>query len=164
MRYFISPSDHALNMALDAWKWVGLGERKPILVTAFADIFLTSSEGISFLDTIDGKVKPVCSSREELEQILETGDGKKRYLLSDFVDRAIDEGQILGERQCYDFMVHPSVGGAFSYENVECCDFSIALGLRGQLHERCRHLAPGTRISEVIFEKADATKPWWKFF
>ena len=168
MRYLISPPDRALDMALDAWKWLEIGVgpegRTPILVTAFADVFFMSDEGISFLDTLDGKIKPVCGTKEELQQILETGEAQERYLLSPFVDRAIAEGQILEGQQCYDFKVHPSVGGAFSYENVERCDFSVALHLRGQLHERCRHLAPGTKISEVTVEKASERKPWWKFF
>ena len=164
MSYFISPPDRYLDTALDAWKWAGLGGRTPILVTAFADVFFTSDEGIAFLDTLDGKIKPVCGTQEELQQILEKREARERYLLSSFVDQAIAEGQILSGSLCYDFKIHPSVGGALSYENVELCDIAIALDLRGQLHERCRHLAPGTRISEIIVETASERKPWWKFF
>lgn len=157
--YFISPTSETLKNALDSWQWIELGDRVPILVTAFADVFFSAPDGIWFLDTLEGKLKHVFQSRDELEAELLTEEGKDLFLFSPFVDRAILEGNPLDEGQCYDFLLNPVVGGAIDYENVGKMNFLVALDIRGQLHDKVRHLTPGTRISKFVLEEEDSSKP-----
>lgn len=89
MSYFITPSGAAVKDALESWQWIDFESRKPILVTAFADVFFSGHDGIWFLDTPEGVLKFVCQSREELEAIFSTQEGQDTYLLSPFFDRAI---------------------------------------------------------------------------
>lgn len=164
MSYYISPSSSVLELALDSWQWLDLRNKKPILVTAFADIFLSASDGIWFLDTIEGNLKRVFDTREQLDQALATEEGQDKYLLSPFIDRAVRDGKSLSESQCYDFKLHPIVGGEVAYENIERMDFMVALNIRGQLHEQVQHMPPGTKISGVILADDKPSKPWWKFW
>jgi hypothetical protein len=164
MSYFISPSSETLTNALDSWQWIELAERIPILVTAFADVFFSAHDGIWFLDTLEGKLKYVFPSHAALEAELSTEGGQDLYLFSAFVDRAIRDGNSLEENQCYDFRIHPIVGGAIEYDNVERLDFSVALDIRGQLHDQVRHLPAGTKISKVIMDEERIQKPWWKLW
>jgi hypothetical protein len=160
--YFITPPAKVVADALEAWGWIGIADRRPILITAFADVFFDSSDGVWFLDTLEGKLKRVCGTRVELESILATEEGKDLYLLSGFIDRAVRESMLLKEEECYDFRVHPVVGGAIDYSNVTTISFLVALHLRGQLHDQVRHLKPGTKISKFTFAENPTSKPWWK--
>jgi len=162
MSYFIQPSSEQLKRALDSWQWLPLKGKQPALVTAFADVFLLGTDGVWFLDTLEGKLKKEFETREQLEAELRTPEGQDLYLMSPFVDRALREGASLAENQCFDFKVHPVVGGAISYANIERRDFTVALNLRGQLHDQVRHLRPGTKISGFALSDEKQQRPWWR--
>ena len=161
--HFISPSEDQLTSALEAWTWIGLDGKAPILVTAFADVFFSSLDGIWFLDTIEGTLQRVCDSRDELQSRLASTDFQDHYLLGGFVERAVREGSVLGPTQCYDFILHPRVGGPIDYSNIERRDFLVALHIRGQIHEQARNLPDGARISKFVHDETPPKKhPWWK--
>ena len=162
--YFITPPAKVVTDALEAWEWIGLAGKRPILITAFADVFLESEDGVWFLDTLEGKLKMVCPTRGDLDGLLATEEGKDLYLLSGFIDRAVDESRVLKEGECYDFKVHPVVGGAIDFSNVTTIDFLVGLHLRGQLHDQVRHMKPGTKISKFVLAEDSKPKPWWKLW
>jgi len=162
MTHSIEPRREDIRRALEDWQWIGIGDREPILVTAFADIFFSSADGIWFLDTLEGTFERTHDSREQLERALSAEEGRDHYLFGGFVDRAVESGLRLRPAECYDFKLHPKVGGAIEYENVEVRDFVVALSIRGQIHGQLRDLPDGTRISKFEIAGAPAPKPWWK--
>lgn len=162
--YFLRPTAGRLHSALEAWRWIGLEDKKPILVTVFADVFLRSPEGIWFLDTVEGTLKFVCPTRRHLDQLLEAKQWQQMYLLSHLVDRAIGEGNKLGEGQCYNFAQHPVAGGTMEYENVERINFVVALHIKGQMHDKVRKMSPGDAIPTCEFGGNAAARPWWKLW
>ena len=163
-RYFIEPSAGKLRSALASWHWLELGERKPILVTAFADVFLRSPDAIWFLNTATGELEPVCRRRRELDKLLATPEGRLRYLMADLVDQALQGGNRLDDGQSYDFKVHPALGGAVEYANVERRNFVVALHLRGQLHEQMHPGAPGGPMTPPAGADPPAKPVWWRMW
>ena len=163
-RYFIEPSAGKLRSALASWHWLGLGERKPILVTACADVFLRSPDAIWFLNTATGALEPVCRRRRELDKLLATPEGRLRYLMADLVDQALQDGNRLDDGQSYDFKLHLVLGGAVEYANVERRNFVVALHLRGQLHEQVRTDAPGGQMAPPGAEDPPAKPVWWRMW
>lgn len=162
-RYFIEPTAGKLRSALAFWRWLDLDERKPILVTAFADVFLRSSDAIWFLNAVTGALEPVCRRRRELDKLLSTPEGRRRYLMADLVDMAQREGQRLEAGQSYDFKLHPVLGGALAYANVERRHFVVALHLRGQLHAQARCGADSGGPAPV-WKEAPSKRFWWKLW
>lgn len=160
--YFLRPTAGRLRSALDAWQWIGLDDKKPILVTAFADVFFRGADGIWFLDTIEGQLKFVCSTRRHLDQLLTEKQWQQMYLLSHHVDRALSEGNKLGEGQCYNFARHPVAGGTMEYENVERINFVVALHIKGQMHDKLRQAAPDAGEPVAADDAGPAARPWWK--
>lgn len=163
MSYFISPSRESIDRALDAWQWLGL-KGDPIVVTAFADVFFLTPDGVWFLDTLEGSFKKSHNSRNELDVALATTEGQDHFLFSRFIDRAEKEGLMPKSGQCLDFTLHPKIGGAIDYSNLELRDFVVALHIRGQLHEQVGNLPDGTKISKFVFSKEAEKKPWWKLW
>lgn len=164
MSYYIEPPQEDIRRALEDWQWIGIGKKQPILVTAFADIFFSSEDGIWFLDTLEGSLKRTHNNRTELECTLSAEDGQDHYLFGGFVDRAVEDGVLPGPADCYDFKLHPKIGGLIDYGNVEVRNFVVALSIRGQLHEQLRELPDGARISKVEISEVPALKPWWKLW
>jgi hypothetical protein len=150
--YIINPTPEEISEGLEAWSWLPIDEKLPIAVTAFGDMFLESSEGIWFLDTLEGSFNKIASSGPELEAILKTQEGQRHFLLIGLVDRALEEGMTLDEGQCYDFKTNPILGGPIEYENMEIRDFVVSLYVSGKIHEQIKDLPPGTKIKDIEIE------------
>ena len=163
--YFINLPESVITDALDDWSWLPIDGKKPIRVTAFGDVFLIAEDGISFLDTLEGKIEWVCTTDKELEDILSQDSGRDQYLMGGLVDRAISEGLILNDGECYDFVVSPVLGGEVSFENMQKLDFSVATSLSGQIHRQVKDLPEGTKISGIAADGIfPQSKPWWKIW
>lgn len=153
------PTDR-VQLALEAWSWLGVGDKEPILISAFGDVFLRDAAGIWFLDTVQGKLDRVCDTEAELQNLLESSENASHYLLTWLVAAAEASGLMLGPGQCYDFKVPPILGGKVELENIQLLDFMVSLDIAGQIHQQTQNMKPGTRVSKVAI--ADAKKPWWK--
>ena len=143
---------------------MALGERKPILVTAFADVFLRSGQAIWFLNTVEGRLEPVCERRRDLDKLLATPEGRLRYLRADLVDLALQEGSKLEKGQSYDFKLHPAQGGSLGYANIERRNFVVALHLRGELHQQLQSGAADGANASAVWEEPAAKSRWWRMW
>lgn len=151
--FVVTPSHETIARALESWQWLPIQHREPILVTAFGNIFFAGTDGVWFLDTLDGTLQRVCSTRVELEQLLATKEGEDRYFLAGFVERACREGMTLRDGECYDFTIAPVVGGKLEYANIQRRDFVVAVHIAGQLHEQVRHFPAGTKITGFVLNE-----------
>lgn len=163
--YFIDIPESVIFDALEDWSWLPIAGKNPIRVTSFGDVFLSDENGIWFLDTLEGKIEAVCSSIEELDEILSQESAQDQYLLGGLVDRAMSEGLTLSEGECYDFIVSPILGGEVLFENMQKLDFSVAASLSGQIHQQVKDLPEGTKISGISADgDTPVAKPWWKIW
>jgi len=164
-KYFIQPAPGVIERALESWAWVGIGNKRPLSVTAFGDVFFEAPDGVWFLDgSLEGKLSRVCSTPEELKKALGTEESQDHFLLGGFIERALSEGLRLGPNECYDFKIHPRVGGKIAFENIEKRGFVVTLHIRGQLHDQVRHLKPGTKISKFVVVGGKKPAPWRKLW
>jgi len=122
----ITPSREAIQRALESWQWLPIQSREPVLVTAFGDIFFCS-QGRSLVSRhFRGHLSESLLHAFRVGGVTCTTEGEDRYCLAGFVERACREGMALRDGQCYDFTLHPVVGGKLEYANVS------AEGLRGR--------------------------------
>jgi len=150
--FFIQPDINEVHNSLEAWDWLDLGDKQPFAVTAFGDVFLRDSDGIWFLDTIEGSVKRVAADQEELEKLLNTEEGHSHYLAADLVTQAHEDEFLIEGSECYTFEVPPVLGGKLDLDNVVVMEFATALSIAGQVHLKVKDMPPGTEISEFEIE------------
>lgn len=149
--FLIKPTNEEILQGLESWSWLPVNDKQPIAVTAFGDVFFDSDDGVWFLDTLEGSLTLATKSKDELQKLLNTEEGQDHYLMSGFILRTHNEGMTLGPGQCYEFKVHPIIGGEIEFDNIEIQDFVVSLNLCGQLHEQIKDLPSGTKINEFKF-------------
>ena len=149
-RLSIRPTTDDMVDALDSWRWLGIDKFRPLLVTAFGDIFFDTPSGIQFLNTIDGSLKYAAEDMlNGLYWLLSSSDGREKWLLEILVRGAQARGQILAAGQCYDFKIPPALGGAMDVGNVHMTNFAVKMNIAGQMHRQAKALPPETRIRQV---------------
>ena len=144
----------ALAGALRDWAWLpDLAGKVPLVLSAFGDVFLTSDDGIWFLDTIEGTVTREWDHAADLQDALNSLQGQDRYLLLGLVEAAADAGIEPGPSEVLWFKRAPILGGEFAVENLQVGDLQVVLSLGAQLHRQLTQLPPGTPISEFTFDQ-----------
>ena len=108
---------------------------------------MQASDGVWFLDSMQGSLSLPWESVESLETDLLSPEAQDRYLLAGLASAADRAGKVLGRDQIYDIVPPPVLGGRIDVEHVIVADFVVTLNIAGQLHEQIRNLPPGTKIS-----------------
>lgn len=135
--------------ALESWAWIGLPHSKPVMVSAFGDLFFKAGEGILMLDTLEGTLRRVAADFSELGRRLEDDDSRDELLSDVWVQAAARRGLVLERGECLDWSVPPALGGAMSADAITKMSFVVKVNLAGQLHGQIKALPPGTKINRV---------------
>jgi hypothetical protein len=155
MSFFIDPAISDIERGLSTWHWIDIGDKQPLRVTAFGDVFFLDSENhVWFLDRMEGNLEHAFSSIDEMNGILESEEGQESFLLAAFILRAEREGMFLNEGECYEWKVPPVLGAGVEFQNICKMNFVTALNVSGQLHKYLRDLPPDAAISKVTVDGA----------
>ena len=116
--------------------------------------FFESDNGVYFLDSLDGSLNKVSSSKEELQEILNTQEGQDHYLMGELALLAQENGLIISEGKCLDFKISPILGGPMTIDNIEVMSFGLSLDIAGQILKQVKDLPVGTKIDKVTLDGA----------
>ena len=87
--------------ALESWRWLVPDRVRPLVMTAFGDLFLTKDDGtVLFLDTISGSCSPVAESVAEWEEKIRFAETLDEWFMPGFVEALRDAGQYLSQGEC----------------------------------------------------------------
>jgi hypothetical protein len=139
-------------VATRSWQWLDLGGKTPLFASLFGDVFFRGSDGLWWLDTLEGSLTRPWTTAAQLQAELNTPEGRDRYLLAGLAETVAATGLVPGEGQVYDFTISPVLGGAMEPANIGVIDFVVGVNIAGQLHEQVRGLAPGTVIAAVTID------------
>jgi hypothetical protein len=151
---------------LSDWRWLVNGQFTPVVMNVFGDLFLSdNSGGVYFLDLMCGEFKQVATSKEEFESLCENKDQRQSWFVGYL---AMELRKIYGQLevgQCYGCKIPLSLGGQLEPSNFERTDIEVHFSVLGQLHQKTKHLPPGTKINSVKIEPASnekQKKSWWQ--
>lgn len=113
----------------------------------FGDVFLQGTDGVWFLDTLEGTLTMRWPDAAALQADLNTAEGQDRYLLGGLAVAAQRQGIVPGPAQILTFSILPALGGQISADNVEAMDYAVASSICGQISQQLKNLPPGTKIS-----------------
>ncbi len=138
--------------ALEAWSWLEVSGKQPVLTTLFGDVVFRADDGFWFLDTLEGTLEHRWASPDEVRAALTSEQGQDEILLAGLAYAARDRGLVAGDDEVYDFAVPPVLGGAFDVSNLTVMEFVVSLHVSGQLARQVRDLPPGSKISGVAVD------------
>jgi hypothetical protein len=122
--------------ALQDWAWLELDRMTPLCTSPFGDVFFFASDGIWWLDQLEGTLTREFESRDEMVGVLATPDGADRYLLAALAEGALRMGLRPGPEEILGFDVSPLFGAPFTTENVRVFSFVAYSGINAQLHRQ----------------------------
>lgn len=122
------------NDLLSEWRWVVSNELRPFQLSKFGNWFFQSADGsVHLLDLIEGELKQIAVSMQEFDRLKDLEDNRAEWYLDGFVFRCHAEGLELGPGECFGWRLHPMMGGAFEFENIQKFSLRIYQCLVGQL-------------------------------
>ncbi len=140
--------------ALEAWRWLVPQRVRPLVVTAFGDLFLVEDSGaVMFLDTIGGKCESVASSTRQLKQKIQEPDLLDEWFMPGFLDELRQTGVMLSPGECYSALHSVALGGSFTVENWQPTHWRVHFAFSGHLHDQIKDLPPGTKITKINFTR-----------
>jgi hypothetical protein len=137
------------SRALESWSWIGVANKVPVLASLFGDVFPQDIHGYWFLDSVEGTITMVATTRDEMQTKLDTEEGQDNFLLGGLAMSAERLGILLEPNEVYDFKIPPVLGGKTGVDNIVKMDFVVSLNIAGQLHNQVRGLPPGTKIKGI---------------
>jgi hypothetical protein len=136
---------------LSDWTWLVGEEKLPILLTATGNAILqsTANGSVHELDTVEGWIRPLCDSVEELHSHL----NREEFVQEHFHQRRVSElrnaGMILEAGQVYSHKTPLALGGTDELNNIEATDLEVHFSVSGQIFEQVSALPEGTKISGI---------------
>ncbi|MEU4388598.1 hypothetical protein [Promicromonospora sp. NPDC023805] len=140
----------AYEFALSSWSWIGTGDKTPRFASCFGDMFLESTDGWWFLDTVEGTLERRWDSMEGMFAELQGSDGRAEYLLEETLNAALAQGLRLGEDEVFAFLPPPAVTGTMSVSSLAPLRFAIAANLAGRIHGELNGVQPDAGASALF--------------
>lgn len=107
-----------IDDALESWQWLITGRVKPLLATAFGDVFVSDeSQAVWFLDIAGGTFEPVAGSLAVWEDRLRDPEFLDRHFVPALVSELREAGSILTQGECYVPKREPILGGSWTADN-----------------------------------------------
>jgi hypothetical protein len=122
MRFTKKFSNERYAQATQSWQWLDLAGKTPLFTSLFGDVFFRASDGVWWLDTLEGSLTRPWPTDEQMRAKLNTAEGQDRYLLAGLAESVARKGLIPGEDEVYDFTISPVLGGPIEATNIDVTD------------------------------------------
>lgn len=137
---------------LDDWRWLIGAENRPVVITTMGDAFVLNKKTgiVSFVDTMEGKLKPIAENLDAFHGRLRGDQGfVDEYFATQRLQEARARGLKVGEHEVYSFVHPPVLGGSRKTENLEASDLAVHFSLLGQIFQQLQKFPPGKKIKKI---------------
>jgi hypothetical protein len=136
-RFIATPKESEIEAALALWPELAGQHVRPILVTAFGDIFVEQSDGsVLVVAPMELASRKVASSVDELREMFDNNDFASEHLITDLVHLAEERGLVRESAQVFAAAPHPAFTGQLLVEHL------MPMGLRAW-HSICVQIKLG---------------------
>jgi hypothetical protein len=137
----------------ELWSWLVPPTYRLIAMSCFGDSFFEAPGGaVHMVDTLDGKLRPVASSKGEFVGRAEETSFADQVLLAEWVRLLRERGVALAEGQCYGWKVMPLIGAPMNFENIGVFDAMTYQVITSTFLEKLTKLPPGAKVSKFLID------------
>ena len=124
--FIASPSEEDVASALALWPELSCRRIRPLLITAFGDIYVEADTGeVLVADTIDLVCSHVADSVRQLQQMFSDPEWAEEKLITDLVLLAHERGVARASNQVFSIAPHPCFTGNIQAEQLLPMDLQI---------------------------------------
>jgi hypothetical protein len=156
----------AFDRLLADWRWLVQPSYRPVLMTAFGDLFLRDETGhVHFLDLMAGDFKQVATSEDEFYHLCEDRERRRRWFISFLIIELRKIHGDLASRECYGCKTPLTLGGQLEVENFERTNLQTHYSVLGQLQKQVSQMPPGTKVDSIKIKlsgESEKPKGWWQ--
>lgn len=132
--FIATPSESDLSAALSVWPELAGRRIRPLLVTAFGDIYIETDTGeVLVAKPIELECIHVCDSVDELQELFSNSKWAEEQLITELALLAKERGISREPHQVFAFAPHPSFTGSLNIENLMPMDINIWHNISSQL-------------------------------
>lgn len=132
--FIANPSESAISAALSVWPELAGRRIRPLLVTAFGDIYVETDTGeILAAKPIELECVRVCESVEKLRELFSNPRWAEEHLITHLALLAQERGIARQQHQVFAFAPHPAFTGKLRVENLLPMDINIWHHISNQL-------------------------------
>jgi hypothetical protein len=137
--FVASPPEPQIADAIRLWPELDGRRVRPLLITAFGDIFVETDAGdVWVASPIDLTCARVAGSVHELEQLFADPTWSRERLLSEVVLLARDRGDVRPREQVFAIAPHPSFTGSILAGKIVPMDLRVWHSIASQLRVPAR--------------------------
>jgi hypothetical protein len=141
-----------VDSAIESWRWLVRGTVKPLVATAFGDLFVTDeSVAVWFLDIIGGHFERVADSVVAWERQLRDAAFLDQHFVPALVLQLREAGAVLSQGECYVPKREPVFGGSWEIENWSPGRWVWRLERQGRVHFAIKDLPDGAQITKWTY-------------
>jgi hypothetical protein len=139
--FVATPSEASVGAALRLWPELGGMQIRPLLVSAFGDIYVETSAGdVWVAQPLELTCEAVTSSVDELQRLFSDARWAQERLLTEVALLAQERGKTRLPAQVFAVAPHPSLGGRIGVESLVAMDLEV-------WHHICSEIRPRVQTS-----------------
>ena len=124
--FVAAPSEASIGAALRLWPELAGMRIRPLLVSAFGDIYVESSAGdVWVAQPLELSCEQVADSVDSLQKMFSEAARAQERLLTEVVLLAQEKGKSRAESQVFAVAPHPSLGGVIRVESLVAMDLEV---------------------------------------
>jgi hypothetical protein len=141
--FVATPSEGSISAALQLWPELASKRTRPLLVSAFGDIYVESSTGeVWVAQPLELTCEQVASSVDALQKLFSSAKWAQERLLTEVVLLAKERGKVRPESQVFAVAPHPSLGGRIRVENLVAMELQVWHHICSQLRAHAQSTPP----------------------
>ncbi len=143
----IPPTEFEAERLLSHWTHLVDEEVEVLGMSFFGDWFLRRpDEHIARLDLLEGTCEPIAPTEASFWERMDTPDIEDDWLVGGLVRALESEGAIRERGECFQYRVHPRLGGSFERSNIGLGKIAGWQLWCAQLHAKLDQLPDGTVV------------------
>jgi hypothetical protein len=124
--FIATPAEASISTALRLWPELAGKRVRPLLVSAFGDIYVEANTGeVWVAQPIELACEQVANSAKELQGLFSNVKWARERLLTEVALLAHERGTSRPDHQVFSIAPHPLLGGQIRVENLVAMDLEI---------------------------------------
>lgn len=149
--YLIDQEGHDWGELLTPWSHLTSTCYTVWLVNRFGDPIIVLEDGsVYYLEVATGIIEKIADNRDHFLKLIEEPENYNDWFMIPLVDELVAQGKELKDKECYYYVITPTLGGEYKSENIKPSELEQAYYFYASIYELAKDLPDGTKVEIKI--------------